>query len=75
MNCNLEMISWQCLGCLKTSRTSLKPWWDSGMQVQMMDSEGTKWQPTPGFLPGTSHGQRSLAGYSQWGRKELDRTE
>ena len=29
----------------------------------------------PGFLPGESHGQRSLVGYSSWGRKELDRTE
>ena len=29
-----------------------------------------KWQPTPVFLPGESHGQRSLAGYSPWGRKE-----
>ena len=28
-----------------------------------------KWQPTPGFLPGESHGQRSLAGYSPWGHK------
>ena len=26
------------------------------------------WQPTPVFLPGESHGQRSLAGYSRWGR-------
>ena len=26
-------------------------------------------QPTPLFLPGESHGQRSLAGYSPWGRK------
>ena len=34
-----------------------------------------KWQPTPGFLPGESHGQRSLAGYSPWGRTELDTTE
>ena len=25
-----------------------------------------KWQPTPAFLPGESHGQRSLAGYSPW---------
>ena len=31
-----------------------------------------KWQPTPVFLPGKSHGQRSLAGYSPWGSKELD---
>jgi len=34
-----------------------------------------KWQPTPVFLPGKSHGQRSLVGYSPWGLKELDMTE
>ena len=34
-----------------------------------------KWQPTPVFLPGKSHGQRSLASYSPWGHKESDRTE
>ena len=28
-----------------------------------------KWQSTPVFLPGESHGQRSLAGYSPWGYK------
>ena len=33
------------------------------------------WQPTPAFLPGEFHGQRSLAGYSPWGRKESDMTE
>ena len=27
------------------------------------------------FLPGEFHGQRSLAGYSSWGRKELDTIE
>ena len=32
-------------------------------------------QPTPVFLPGESHGQRSLAGYSPQGHKELDTTE
>ena len=32
-------------------------------------------QPTPGFLPGESHGQRSLVGYSPWGCKESDMTE
>ena len=31
--------------------------------------------PTPVFLPGEFHGQRSLAGYSPWGRKESDTTE
>ena len=33
------------------------------------------WQPTLAFVPGESHGQRSLAGYSPWGRRELDMTE
>ena len=32
-------------------------------------------QPTPVFLPEESQGQRSLAGYSPWGPKELDMTE
>ena len=34
-----------------------------------------EWQPTPVFLPGESHGQRSLVGYSPWGCKESDTTE
>ena len=33
------------------------------------------WQPTPVFLPGESHGQKSLAGYGPWDHKELDTTE
>ena len=34
-----------------------------------------KWQPTPVFLLGKSHGQRTLEGYSPWGRKKSDTTE
>ena len=34
-----------------------------------------KWQPTPVFLPGESHGQSSLVGYSSWCHKESDTTE
>ena len=33
------------------------------------------WQPTLVFLPGESHGLRSLMGYSPWGCKESDITE
>ena len=33
------------------------------------------WQPAPVFLPGESHGQRSLVGCSSWDRKELDMIE
>ena len=32
-----------------------------------------EWLPTPVFLPGKSHGQRSLVGYSAWGHRESDR--
>ena len=34
-----------------------------------------KWQPSPVFLPGKFHGQRSLVGYSRWDCKESDMTE
>ena len=34
-----------------------------------------KWQPTPVFLPGESHGWWSLVGYSPRGRKESDTTQ
>ena len=47
-------------------------------QVQSLgqDDPGRReWQPTPVFLPGESHRQRSMAGYSPWGHKELDTTE
>ena len=34
-----------------------------------------QWHPTPVFLPGKSHGRRSLVGCSPWGREESDTTE
>ena len=34
-----------------------------------------KWQPTPGFLPGKSHGPRRLPSYSPWSFKDSDMTE
>ena len=33
------------------------------------------WQPSPVFLPGEFHGQRSLAGYGPWGHRESDTPE
>ena len=48
------------------------------IRVQFLNQEDPrrrKWQPTPVFLPGESHGQRSLAGYSPKGHKESDTTE
>ena len=48
--------------CRKRKRREFNPW-------------VRKWQPTPIFLPGEFHGQRSRAGYSPWGRKGLEVTE
>ena len=42
---------------------------------QLLTSSCRKWQPTPVFFPGESHGWRSLVGYSPWGCKESDTTE
>ena len=36
---------------------------------------GANGQPTAVFMPGKSHGQESLVGYSPWGHKESDTTE
>ena len=49
---------------------------DSGSIPGLGRSPGArKCQPTPVFLPGDSHGQRNLAGYSLWGCKESEVTE
>ena len=53
--------------CLKCGRPRFDPW------VRKIPWR-RKWQPSPVFLPGESHGW-SLAGYSPWGRKKLDMTE
>ena len=54
--------------CLQYGRPGFDPWVGKVLWRR-------KWQPTPVLLPGKSHGQRSLVGYSPWGRKELDTTE
>ena len=43
--------------CRRHKKSGFDPWFGT-------IPWGRKWQPTPGFLPGESHGQRSLAGYS-----------
>ena len=53
------------------------------IQIHNLDHHGginvsfrrRQWQATPVLLPRKSHRQRSLAGYSPWGRKESDTTE
>ena len=63
------------------------PWWLSGKEsfcqcrrlgLDPWDREipwRRNWQHTPASLPGKSHGQKSLVGYSARGRRELDMTE
>ena len=54
--------------CLQCERSGFDPWVGKILWRR-------KWQPTPVFLPGESHGRRSLVGYSPRGRKESDTTE
>ena len=54
--------------CRRCKRRGFNPW------VRKIPWR-KKWQPTPVFLPGKFHGQRSLVVYIPWGRKESDATE
>ena len=51
--------------CLQWRRCRFHPW------IRKIPRR-KKWQLTPLFLPGKSHGQRNLSGYSPWGCKESD---
>ena len=52
--------------CKRCKRHEIDPW---------VGKIPWRTEPTPIFLPGESHGQRSLAGCSPWGLKESDTTE
>ena len=41
------------------------------IDAKILNEQRREWQPTPVFLPGESHGQRSLAGYSPCGHKRV----
>ena len=53
--------AWQCRRCRFCPWVGKIPW-------------RRNWPPTPIYLPGESHGQRSLASYSPWGHEESDMT-
>ena len=71
----------------KTTNSSILAWRFPGIVIFLFSYLGNlyhmwmlaitrrKWQPTPVFLPGESHGRRSLESYSPRGRKESDTTE
>ena len=50
--------------CLQCERPGFDPWVSKILWRR-------NWQPTAIFLPGESHGQRSLVGYNLWGRKSV----
>ena len=81
LSSNFKRALWKCLGlpsgtsgkepacqCRRHKRCGFNPW------VRKMPWN-RKGEPTPEFIPGKFHGQRSLVGYSPWGCKELDMTE
>ena len=57
------------LSALLNAKSNPDPGFDSWVRKIPWRSERL---PTPVFLPGESHGERSLVGYSPWGQKELD---
>ena len=54
--------------CLQFGRPGFHPWVGKTAWRR-------QWLPTPVFLPGESHGERSPVGYSPWGHKELETAE
>ena len=55
---------------------NLPAMWETWVQcLSRIDPLRREWLPTPVFLPGEFHGQRSLVGYGPWGHKESDMAE
>jgi len=63
-SCEYGCPWWICLQCLR-------PWFDAWVRKIPWRRE---WLPTPVFLLGEFHGQRSLVVHSPWGHKESDMT-
>ena len=65
-NCNkwASLVVQLYITCLQCSKQGFDPW------VRNITWR-REWQPTPVFLPGKSHGQRSLVGYSSWCQKRV----
>ena len=76
-------VAQSCLTLCQTLQHARLPWWLSSKESTYQCRrhgfnpwvgkipERRKWQLTPVFLPGKSHGQRSLVGQSPWGHKRV----
>ena len=65
---HIEPLPWWLRQWRICGRLGLSPWLEKIPWKR-------EWPPTPVFLPGEPHGQRSLVGYSPWGHKKSDTTE
>ena len=71
-------LLWYWMVCAGNEQRSFCHFWDCTQVLHSWVRKmpwRRKWQTTPVFLPGESHGQRSRAGYSPRGCKESDMTE
>ena len=60
-------LRWERI-CIQCRRPEFNPWIEKTLRRK-------EWLPTPVFLLGEFHEQKSLVGYSLWGPKESDTTE
>ena len=79
LNCWTTREVWHVAHFIGGKRNGLRRWFTKGQvhgggEIRKIPWS-RKWQPTPVFLPGKFHGQRSLAGYSPKGCTESDITE
>ena len=80
--CKFGVTEGGSLGVMDGNLRQMGKGWVSAMNdghLEWVQGVGVKewrraWQSTPVSLPGESHGQRSLAGYSPWGHRESDTT-
>jgi len=72
---SVQLSDLHCLGNHHTPAPGYGGCYMVNIHIRILYVRRRKWQSTPVLLPGKSHGQRSLVGYSLWGRKESDMTE
>ena len=70
LKCSMKEIRASQVALVVKNSPAMQETWDAVRSLSQEDPCRRAWQLTPVFLPGESHGQRSLVGYSPWGCKE-----